>query len=566
MELGTSFCHSAQQEGCHWTLPLVSSPTRFVNQDSIIIATSYFHKAICACGSSTFESSSVRILRGDRIESSTSLAFHFQPYHYGPINAQGLHAPLDEEMAYFNPSLLTSVLRSRGTCCFTQSNLWTSVVVLHVRDFQSNRLYPTDKGLGRNCPLHLCSLPHMQPSSVPVCKFHLSVRWLQGKKEPDNKNKQPPDPEAEGSLSQTTEKAVVKQTWKQKIISELKRYYNGFRLLWIDTKVAARIVSRLLYGHQLTRRERRRLIRTCVDLFRLVPFMIFLIVPFMEFLLPVVLKLFPGMLPSTFESKLTKEENQRKKLAAKLELAKFLQETIAEMAKRNKAQSGEATKQFSTYVQKVRRSGENPSTQDIVRFSKHFEDELTLEHLNRDQLTALCRLLELQPFGTNNLLRFQLQMELRSIKADDEMIAKEGCKFLTVSELQTACRARGMRSLGLTEKQLRDQLTQWLELHLKEKVPPSLLLLSRAMYLTDIKPKSVTQKVPKIELGITGTLKKEPKEQKITEESETRDKITEKSKTQDSETLSDMAPTLKNMKAADGETSQKTKASADGSG
>lgn len=45
-----------------------------------------------------------------------------------------------------------------------------------------------------------------------------------------------------------------------------------------------------------------QLMRTCADLFRLVPFIVFIIVPFMEFLLPVFLKLFPEMLPSTFET------------------------------------------------------------------------------------------------------------------------------------------------------------------------------------------------------------------------------------------------------------------------
>jgi hypothetical protein len=43
--------------------------------------------------------------------------------------------------------------------------------------------------------------------------------------------------------------------------------------------------------------------RTTQDLLRLVPFSVFIIVPFMEFLLPVALKLFPNMLPSTFEDK-----------------------------------------------------------------------------------------------------------------------------------------------------------------------------------------------------------------------------------------------------------------------
>ncbi|XP_060038448.1 LETM1 domain-containing protein LETM2, mitochondrial isoform X2 [Erinaceus europaeus] len=236
--------------------------------------------------------------------------------------------------------------------------------------------------------------------------------------------------------------------------------------------------------------KKSQLLRTCVDFFRLVPFMVFIIVPFMEFLLPVFLKLFPEMLPSTFESESKKEEKQRKKMAAKLELAKFLQETITEMARRNRASLGDASTQFSFYVRQVQ-TGHKPSTKEIARFSKLFEDKLTLEHLNRPQLVALCKLLELQYFGTNNLLRFQLMMNLKSVKADDEAIAKEGVSALSVSELQSACRARGMRSLGLTEEQLRQQLTEWLDLHLKENVPPSLLLLSRTFYLIDVKPKPI---------------------------------------------------------------------------
>ncbi|XP_009076780.1 PREDICTED: LETM1 domain-containing protein LETM2, mitochondrial-like, partial [Acanthisitta chloris] len=295
---------------------------------------------------------------------------------------------------------------------------------------------------------------------------------------------------AKAPTKQVVEAPTGKKSLRQKVVDELKHYYNGFHLLWIDTKVAARMVWRLLHGQVLTRRERRRLLRTCADLFRLVPFLVFVIVPFMEFLLPVFLKLFPEMLPSTFETESKKEEKQKKKLNAKLELAKFLRETIAEMAKRNKADTGQG-KQFSSYVHQIRHSGHRPSTQEIVRFSKLFEDELTLEHLERQQLVALCKLLELQPIGTNNLLRFQLLLRLRTIKADDEMIAKEGVGVLSVSELQSACRARGMRSLGLSEEQLKEQLGQWLDLHLKENVPPSLLLLSRALYLIDIKPQSV---------------------------------------------------------------------------
>ncbi|XP_077477847.1 mitochondrial proton/calcium exchanger protein isoform X5 [Stigmatopora argus] len=241
----------------------------------------------------------------------------------------------------------------------------------------------------------------------------------------------------------------------------------------------------VLNGHALSRRERRQFLRTCADVFRLLPFLVFIIVPFMEFLLPVALKLFPNMLPSTFETQSKKEERLKKELRVKLEMAKFLQDTVEEIALRNKAAQGDVAEEFSTFFQKIRDSGERPSNEEILRFSKLFEDELTLDNLTRPQLVALCRLLELQSIGTNNFLRFQLIMKLRNIRADDKLIAEEGVETLNVNEVQAACRVRGMRSLGVTEERLREQLVQWLELHLKQQIPTSLLLLSRAMYLPD---------------------------------------------------------------------------------
>ncbi|XP_016065931.1 PREDICTED: LETM1 domain-containing protein LETM2, mitochondrial [Miniopterus natalensis] len=351
-----------------------------------------------------------------------------------------------------------------------------------------------------------------------IQKVHTSSCWLQevpGKPQLEQPSTKPqvtsPQPTKENGMKTKEEK----RSYRQRIMGELKYYYSGFHLLWIDTKVAARMSWRLLHGQVLTRRERRRLLRTCVDLFRLVPFVVFIIVPFMELLLPVFLKLFPEMLPSTFERDSKMEEKQKKKMVVKLELAKFLQETITEMAKRNKATLEEASKQFSSYVKQVQ-TGHKPSTKEIVRFSKLFEDELTLEHLGRPQLVALCKLLELPSFGTNNLLRFQLLMKLKSIKADDKIIAKEGVGALSVSELQAACRARGMRSLGLTEEQLRQQLTEWQDLHLKENVPPSLLLLSRTFYLIDVKPKPVkiplSGEAPKMDIPVESPTFPESKE------------------------------------------------------
>ncbi|XP_061650975.1 mitochondrial proton/calcium exchanger protein isoform X5 [Phyllopteryx taeniolatus] len=317
---------------------------------------------------------------------------------------------------------------------------------------------------------------HVSPARRDDSKVEKSLRSLKDKKKLE---------EGGPVYSPALDAEPVRRTLRQRVVDEIKHYYHGFRLLFVDTGIAGRMLWRVLNGHGLSRRERRQFLRTCADVFRLLPFLVFIIVPFMEFLLPVALKLFPNMLPSTFETQSKKEERLKKELRVKLEMAKFLQDTIEEIALRNKAAQDDVAEEFSTFFQKIRNSGERPSNEQILRFSKLFEDELTLDNLTRPQLVALCRLLELQSIGTNNFLRFQLIMKLRNIRADDKLIAEEGVASLSVNEVQAACRVRGMRSLGVTEERLREQLGQWLELHLKQQIPTSLLLLSRAMYLPD---------------------------------------------------------------------------------
>ena len=61
----------------------------------------------------------------------------------------------------------------------------------------------------------------------------------------------------------------------------------GTKLLGKEVRIAARLGKRVLQGKTLSRRERQQLTRTTADIFRLVPFAVFVIVPFMELLLPV---------------------------------------------------------------------------------------------------------------------------------------------------------------------------------------------------------------------------------------------------------------------------------------
>lgn len=150
-----------------------------------------------------------------------------------------------------------------------------------------------------------------------------------------------------------------------KVKHEAAHYWHGSKLLAAEVRISSRLQWKLLHGETLTRRERRQLKRTTTDLLRLIPFAVFIVVPFMEFLLPVALKLFPNMLPSTFEDKfaavsnryyfartsiniLFQEEKQRKLLRVRLEMAKFLQETLRESPLRANAHiiGSDAFKEF----------------------------------------------------------------------------------------------------------------------------------------------------------------------------------------------------------------------------
>lgn len=95
--------------------------------------------------------------------------------------------------------------------------------------------------------------------------------------------------------------------WKNEFVSSMKHYWLGIKLLGADVRISSRMLLKLANGKSLSRRERQQLTRTTADIFRLVPVAVFIIVPFMEFLLPVFLKVFPNMLPSTFQDKMKEQ-------------------------------------------------------------------------------------------------------------------------------------------------------------------------------------------------------------------------------------------------------------------
>ncbi|XP_075523658.1 uncharacterized protein LOC142556209 [Primulina tabacum] len=270
--------------------------------------------------------------------------------------------------------------------------------------------------------------------------------------------------------------------WKNEFVSTLKHYWLGCKLLWADVRISSRLLLKLGGGKSLSRRERQQLTRTTADVFRLVPFAVFIIVPFMEFLLPVFLKLFPNMLPSTFQDKMKEEEALKRRLMAKIEYAKFLQDTVKEMAKEvQNSRSGDIKKtaeDLDEFLNRAR-TGAGVSNEEILGFAKLFNDELTLDNISRPRLVNMCKYMGISSIGTDSYLRYMLRNRLRRIKNDDKLIKAEGVESLSEAELREDCRERGMLGI-LSVEEMRQQLRDWLDLSLNHSVPSSLMILSRA--------------------------------------------------------------------------------------
>ncbi|KAI1774639.1 LETM1-domain-containing protein [Hypoxylon cercidicola] len=275
------------------------------------------------------------------------------------------------------------------------------------------------------------------------------------------------------------EKQEKKLTLGQKIRHEIQHYWDGTKLLATEIKISSKLALKMAAGYELTRRENRQLQRTVQDLGRLVPFSVFVIVPFAEALLPIALRLFPNMLPSTYEGQQSKDKKAATLRATRKEVSSFLRDTLKETG----LPLSPATTQkeeFATFFRKLRATGEKPSTDDVIKVCKAFKDDLTLDNLSRPQLVSMCRYMNLNTFGTDIMLRYQIRHRMRQIKRDDRAISFEGVESLNVAELQTACASRGIKSYTVSPARLRDDLQSWLDLRLKHGVPSTLLVLSNA--------------------------------------------------------------------------------------
>ena len=278
-------------------------------------------------------------------------------------------------------------------------------------------------------------------------------------------------------------KELSKLSLMQKVKREIHHYWDGTKLLATEIRISFKLALKMAAGYELSRREHRQLHRTTQDLARLVPFSVFVIVPFAELLLPVALKVFPNLLPSTYEGQKAKDAKATILRTTRKEVSNFLRETLKETGLPVSAVNAQK-EEFAEFFRKVRATGESPTKQDVVKVCKMFKDDLTLDNLSRPQLVGMAKYMNLNTFGTDTILRYQIRHRMRQIKRDDRAISFEGVDSLSVPELQMACASRGLRTYGVSPARLREDLSMWLELRLKYGVPSTLLVLSNAFMYT----------------------------------------------------------------------------------
>ena len=224
---------------------------------------------------------------------------------------------------------------------------------------------------------------------------------------------------------------------------EFQRYKAGTKLLVADVQLATNIIRRVLQGYSLSRRERKQLKRTAIDILRVGPLAMFIIIPGMELALPFAIRLFPNMLPTTFRETLKTQEDKKRLLRARIEMTTFFQSTMRDFAEESKTKArrrqdqmrrlaaerkenrkeegdeeedGEDIKNKSNNdindvdeeveksinlelnrasrlmdaIDKVR-EGAIVDTKTIIEMAQLFKDGITLDTVSRSHLVAMCK-------------------------------------------------------------------------------------------------------------------------------------------------------------------------------
>lgn len=257
-----------------------------------------------------------------------------------------------------------------------------------------------------------------------------------------------------------------------------QHYWHGTKLLAGNTRVASKLTFRMLKGKPLARQEHKFVVTALADLARVVPLVFFVAVPFAELALPLALKVFPNLLPSTFADKDQALKQREQLVQARLEVSKVVQAAMREKAEQ--AEASESVTQLVSTLTSLRETGRTPSPDallDVMRAFRHREAEhRPLELLSRRELGAMASFVGLPSTYPTPALRLKLRRRLKALRREDRAIAAEGVESVSEAHLREDLRNRGLPVTHLDEAEMRTCLRDWLSLSQQLRVPMGFLL------------------------------------------------------------------------------------------
>jgi hypothetical protein len=267
-----------------------------------------------------------------------------------------------------------------------------------------------------------------------------------------------------------------------------KWVFTGVRLFSKNVGISYFLVKQVALGYNLSVRDRRLLVRTTADCFKVIPFSFFIIVPFAELALPIVLRFFPNLMPSTFFESKYDNATLARKLEAKQQMAAFWQNVVVQRTQQildaDDHQHANKAAELQAFQEKLMGGTNFPSVKEIKRFSTLFRQDISISTMSPEQLRAMAKMLGLQPMTLPVHNKLQLRHHVTSLRREDRDYLWEGIEGLTKPELIEACKKRAIRFHDVTDAEMRRELARWLEISMHKQIPTSLLLWIQSFYLT----------------------------------------------------------------------------------
>jgi LETM1 and EF-hand domain-containing protein 1 len=306
-------------------------------------------------------------------------------------------------------------------------------------------------------------------------------------------------------------KNLMKHAW-----IEIKKIGKGFRTLKEDLSYSIRTTTDTTFKEygSYTFESRVRIRQTWSDLFKFIPFSIFIIIPGLELLLPAWLVIFPNAIPSQFQSDSAKQkkldELVKKQQASSEKLMKIFPQRISDLLKDRDVLPEDKEK-----LLKLKSLLKDPEvlTTDLLEYRELFAKYLTFRHVPPKTILLACNLLSLQPVtglnSINNLLKFfkteipvdspsiswftklilhrEFTLYMRKLRQDDSMIRFQEIENMDDPTLNRVCFERGIPISIFTRNQKLRELKKWHTLSNLKNVPDTLLLYCRLIKFSNTK-------------------------------------------------------------------------------